>query len=133
MRPFERTELEGIMFAGHGTNIGHGYVMYVVIDQQGRELPPVVFPAIVAPARRAVTGALANVRTVTAAGRRWWVGEDALLSSAPLTFLAQDRLLDLAFIPALLSGALARLGPLNGAMEGSCVTGLPATWATDRE
>jgi hypothetical protein len=117
--------------AGHGPNIGHGYVKYVVIDSQGNELPPVVFPAMVGRAARSVTGAIGRAATVSAAGSTWWTGEDALLAPSPLTILAQERLNDPAFIPVLIRGALQRLGPLNGATNGMCVTGLPATWAGD--
>jgi hypothetical protein len=68
--------------AGHGPNIGHGYVKYVVIDKEGNELPPVVFPAMISRAGRSVAGAIARVDTVSAGGAQWWTGEDALL--APL-------------------------------------------------
>jgi len=119
------------MPAGHGPNLGHGYVKYVVIDQHGAELPPVVFPAQIARAGRQVTGALGNAPIVDIGGGRWWVGEHADLDRAPLTLLAQERLQDPAFIPALLRGALDRFGTLNGSATGPCVTGLPATWAAD--
>ncbi|NJO82358.1 MAG: hypothetical protein HC828_05770 [Blastochloris sp.] len=33
--------------SGHGPNIGHGYVKYVVIDSHGQELPPLIFPAMI--------------------------------------------------------------------------------------
>lgn len=115
--------------AGHGPNIGHGFVKYVIIDRDGVELPPVVFPAQVARAARGVAGALSAARSVQVGGVHWWTGEDAALSDAPLTILAQDRLHDPAFIPALVAGAIDRLGQLNGAASGYCVTGLPATWA----
>jgi hypothetical protein len=119
------------MTAGHGPNLGHGYTKYVVIDQTGAELAPVVFPAVTARARRQVSGALVRTETIEANGEQWWVGEDALLSPSPLTMLAQERLSDPAFIPALLRAALRRLGNLNGSAGGYCVTGLPATWAAD--
>jgi hypothetical protein len=119
--------------AGHGPNIGHGYVKYVVIDREGNELEPVVFPAMVSRAGRSVAGAIAHVDTVSAGGAQWWTGEDALLAPSPLTILAQERLSDPAFVPALLRSALKRLGNLNGASSGVCVTGLPATWAADTE
>ncbi len=119
--------------AGHGPNIGHGYVKYVVIDTQGIELEPVVFPAILGRAARSVSGTISKVETVDQGGAQWWTGEDALLAQTPLTMLAQDRLSDAAFIPALVRGALQRLGSLNGAAHGYCVTGLPATWASDTE
>lgn len=32
--------------AGHGPNLGHGYLKYILIDDQGIELPPVIFPAM---------------------------------------------------------------------------------------
>lgn len=121
------------MVAGHGPNLGHGYAKYVVIDERGVELPPVVFPAVTAIAGRRVSGALVQVETVEVAGERWWVGEEALLSPSPLTMLSQQRLGDPAFIPALLRSALRRLGRLNGSAAGYCVTGLPATWAADGE
>ncbi|MBC8075112.1 MAG: hypothetical protein H7Y32_03475, partial [Chloroflexales bacterium] len=80
--------------AGHGPNIGHGYVKYVVIDRQGNELPPVIFPAMIGRAARSVVGALARAETVSSGGAQWWVGEDALLAPSPLTILAQERLSD---------------------------------------
>lgn len=116
--------------AGHGPNLGHGYVKYVCIDERGVELPPVVFPAVVAPAGAHVSGALGLAPAVEAAGRRWWVGEDAALSPAATTMLAQERLADPAFLPALLRAALSRLG---APATGPCVTGLPATWAQHPE
>jgi hypothetical protein len=119
------------MSAGHGPNLGHGYTKYVIIDQAGIELPPVIFPAVTARAGRQVSGALVRTETVEANGTCWWVGEDALLSPSPLTMLTQERLSDPAFIPALLRAALGRLGNLNGSAGGYCVTGLPATWAAD--
>jgi hypothetical protein len=117
--------------AGHGPNIGHGYVKYVIIDKQGQELEPVVFPAMLGRAVRSVVGAITRAETVEQAGAQWWTGEDALLAPTPLTILAQERLQDPAFIPALVRGALQRMGALNGSSGGYCVTGLPATWAAD--
>jgi hypothetical protein len=119
--------------AGHGPNIGHGFVKYVVIDEHGVELTPTIFPAMIAGAGRTVAGALAQAASIEYNGKHWWVGADALLSPAPRTLLAQERLHDPVFIPALLRGALGRLGTLNGASTGICVTGLPATWATDSD
>jgi hypothetical protein len=124
------------MTAGHGPNLGHGYVKYVAIDEQGRELPAVIFPAVTARAGRRVSGALVQVEAFEVGGERWWVGADALLSPSPLTMLAQERLSDPAFIPALLRAALHRLGGDKDAVccvprGGYCVTGLPATWAAD--
>jgi hypothetical protein len=80
-----------------------------------------------------VSGAIGRAETVRAGGAQWWVGEDALLAPSPLTILAQERLSDPAFLPALLRGALSRFGNLNGTASGVCVTGLPATWAGDSE
>jgi hypothetical protein len=118
---------------GHGPNIGHGFVKYVVIDRDGHELPPAVFPAMIGRAGKQVLGAVAKVETVDHAGIPWWTGEDALLAPTPITFLAQDRLHDPIFVPSLVRGALQRLGYLNGAATGACVSGLPATWAADLE
>ena len=36
------------MSAGHGPNLGHGYVKYIIIDGHGRELAPIIFPAQIA-------------------------------------------------------------------------------------
>ncbi len=119
--------------AGHGPNLGNGYVKYVVIDQDGQEQPPIVFPSTIAPAQQTTEGALRQALTVTVGNQAWWVGEDTCLSSTPLTFLSQDRLTDPVFIPALLLGALARLPRLTGSAVGACVTGLPATWSQERE
>src|SRR5690349_16761970 len=119
--------------AGHGPNIGHGYVKYVIIDRDGVEREPVIFPAMVGRAASTVIGAIARAETVEHGNATWWVGEDALLAPSPLTILAQERLVDPAFIPVLVRGALQRLGVLNGMLAGYCVTGLPATWASDVE
>lgn len=115
----------------HGPNLGHGYVKYIVLTSDGEELPPVVFPAALAPAGRTVAGALTSVPAIDIAGTRYWTGDDAHYSAAPITMPSQARLSDPIFIPALLRGALARLGALNGAATGVCVTGLPASWAAD--
>jgi hypothetical protein len=122
-----------IVTAGHGPNVGHGWVKYVIIDTRGQELPPVVLPAVVARAEAAVGGALARAERVKVAGRQFWIGHDAQLSPNQITMLDQDRLSDPSFIPALLAGALARFPNLNGASGGCCVSGLPATWALDAE
>jgi hypothetical protein len=121
------------MRAAHGINIGHGYVKVVIIDEGGQELPTVVFPAMLAPAGTEVRGAIAQAATVRFNDQRWYVGEDALLSKTQITRLGKDRLTDLVFIPVLLQAALARLGDLNGASSGICVTGLPARWSFDRD
>ena len=119
--------------AGHGPNMGHGYVKYVIIDQHGVELAPVVFPAQIARAARAVVGGLVEARRVHVGNAMYWTGEDAQLAPSPITMLAQERLYDPTFIPALVAGALDRFGYLNGASGGYCVTGLPATWAEQAE
>jgi hypothetical protein len=117
--------------AGHGVNIGHGYVKYVVINPDGSERLPVVFPAQIARAGRDVGGALVRADTVLM-DEHWWAGEDAQLSPSPLTLLSQERLVHPTFIPVLLKAALRRLGLQAGA-GGVCVTGLPASWARDEE
>lgn len=119
-----------ISTAGHGVNIGHGFVKYVIVEPSGAERPAVVFPAMLAKASSSVAGALARAEVVTMGDDFWWTGEDAL-QGTPRTFLGQERLADPIFIPALLRGALQRLGHLNGAAGGICVTGLPASWAGD--
>jgi len=53
--------------AGQGPNIGHGYVKYVIIDREGVEHKPVIFPAIVGRAARTVTGTIARAETVSRA------------------------------------------------------------------
>jgi hypothetical protein len=115
----------------HGPNIGNGFVKYIAIDATGKELPPIVFPALIAPAQRSVVGALSQVQPVTVGTQSWWVGEDALLDEAPRSLLGQERLHDPTFIPALLRCALLELDSCGGLEEGICVTGLPATWAQD--
>lgn len=119
--------------AGHGPNIGHGYVKYLIIDKNGVELPPIVFPAQVARARRAVVGALTEAPTVVVDGMHLWTGADAEQAPSARTILSQERLSDALFIPALVAGALGRAGDLNGSSTGVCVSGLPATWAADPE
>ena len=120
-----------LLSAGHGVNIGHGFVKYVIVGPDGAERLPVVFPAQLARAGAAVSGALARAETVLMGDGFWWAGEDAQLGQ-PLTMLSQERLIDPVFIPALLKAALARLGLQAGA-GGVCVTGLPASWARDEE
>jgi hypothetical protein len=122
-----------IITAGHGPNIGHGWVKYVIIDKAGQELPPVVQPAVVARAEASIAGALSRAGRTRIGERQFWTGYDAQLSPSQLTMLGQDRLSDPYFIPALLSGALGRFPHLNGAGGGVCVSGLPATWALDAE
>lgn len=119
------------MQSGHGPNIGHGFVKYVISSDDGER--EIVSPALLAPAGNVVRGALLTTPTVTIEGRRYWTGDDALLSSSPLTILGAERLVDPVFIPALVAGAIERFGYLNGSASGICVSGLPATWARDTE
>lgn len=120
-----------MLVAGHGPNIGHGYVKYIIIDKDGRELEPIVFAAQMAQASGPVRGALTQTRQVDLNGVWYWTGDDADQAVSARTILSQDRLVDLAFIPALVAGAVARFGHLNGSSTGVCVSGLPATWAED--
>lgn len=119
------------MLAGHGPNIGHGYVKYCLIDDTGER--DLIMPAQIAPAQRAVAGALTTAQAITILGRPYWTGEAAQLAGSPLTILAADRLTDPVFIPALVASAISQFGSLNGSAAGVCVTGLPATWASDPE
>lgn len=119
------------MQAGHGPNIGHGFVKYVIASDDGER--EIVSPALLAPASRAVSGALLKVQTVEIEGKHYWTGDEALLYTSPLTILGAERLTDPAFIPALVAGAINRFGYLNGSASGVCVSGLPATWASNRE
>ena len=108
----------------HGINIGHGYVKYVAIDEAGRELPAVVFPALIAPSEGAVLGALDAAPVSTVRGQGYWTGEDALISGHPRSMLTQERLQDSVFLAALVKGALARLGATCAeALAGVAVTG----------
>ena len=119
------------MTIAHGPNIGHGFTKYIALDANGVEYPPVVIASVVARAGRRVQGALTQADTVEADGQSWWVGEDALLSPNARTLLAQERLTDPAFIPALVRAALKQLHSA-GKEPGYCVSGLPATWASDQ-
>ncbi len=124
--------------AGHGPNIGHGYVKYVIIDKQGNELAPIVFPAMIGRAARSVAGAISRVESIDHCGSQWWTGEEALLAPSPITILARERLVDPVFLPVLARGALQRFGNGKDAAccvpaGGSCVTGLPATRAADTD
>lgn len=116
----------------HGTNVGHGFVKYIVIDEQGTEYSPVVFPAMIAPASDSVAGALRDTSIVDVGNTSYWVGDDALLADTPITNLSQQRLTDSTFIPVLVQHALQQLQH-NGSLTGTCITGLPATWAQDVE
>ncbi len=115
----------------HGDNYGHGFVKKIVIDPQGNELPPLIFPAQIAQAERRSTGAIATAETVQAGGKHWWVGEDAERLGSVRVLLTQDRLTDPAFIPALALAARSRLGLNDPATGGFCVSGLPGSWAED--
>ena len=119
--------------AGHGPNIGHGYVKYIIISETGQELEPIIFPSQVAHASGRVAGALLDAQTVAIGGMYFWTGDDTGLAPNAQTILSQERLSDPAFIPALIASAVQRFGHLNGSSSGMCVSGLPATWADDRE
>lgn len=119
--------------AGHGPNIGHGYVKYIILTSDGQEKPPIVFPAQVARAARSLAGALTQAATVELNNMHFWTGDDAQLAPVAQTILSQERLTDPIFIPALVAGAFGRYGHLNGSASGVCVSGLPATWAQDTE
>jgi hypothetical protein len=116
----------------HGANIGHGYVKYLIIDEHGNEHPPIVFPALLAPASRSVAGAIQQTSVVQVGEHAYWVGNDALFADAPLTNLSQQRLTHPTFIPVLVQHVFQQVQG-NGSLAGSCVTGLPATWAQDVE
>lgn len=117
----------------HGLNIGHGYTKYVVIDEQGNVLPPLVFPSQVAAAENASAGAILTAQTVEVGGAAWWTGEDAGRLGSPIVKLGHDRLTDPIYIPALALAAHDRMG-LNGQGQGGyCVTGLPGSWAEDQD
>jgi hypothetical protein len=115
----------------HGDNYGHGFVKKIVIDPEGKELTPLIFPAQIAQAEGRSAGAIAMAEMVEAGGRHWWVGEDAGRLGSPRVLLSQDRLTDPVFIPALALAAQSRLGLDSESMGGFCVTGLPGSWAED--
>lgn len=122
---------------GLGINPGHGFVKIVLLTD-GPNPQTITIPALVGQAQRQLVGAIKRVPTVDIAGGHWWVGEDALISKAPRTALNQDRIRDMVFIPALVKGALAQIqgnGQLPAALlaDAQCVTGLPATWALERD
>ncbi|MBK9711575.1 MAG: ParM/StbA family protein [Kouleothrix sp.] len=118
--------------AGHGPNIGHTWVKYVIIGSDGRELPPVCFPSVIASAGRQVAGTLVNAPVAMVAGQgRFWTGLDAQLSGNQISIMSQDRLSDPCYLPALFAGALGRMGHLNGNARGVFVSGLPANQALD--
>src|SRR5438128_918461 len=94
--------------AGHGPNIGHGFVKYIIIDASGRELDPIVFPATIARAATHAAGSLGKVSTIKIGQARYWTGYDTQLSAAQITMLGQDRIGDPIFLPALMAGALDR-------------------------
>ena len=124
---------EHISMFAHGLNIGHGYTKYIVINEQGEVLPPLVFPSQVAMAEDASAGAIVATATVEVGGVQWWTGEDAGRLGSPIVKLGHDRLTDPVFIPALALAARDRMG-LNGCGEGGyCVSGLPGSWAEDQD
>ena len=121
------------MTPGLGINPGHGYTKLVFLSDHSAPLH-VILPSLVAHAPRQLVGALKRVELVQVAGGSWWVGEDALISNAPLTALNQDRIRDPAYIPALVRAALAPLAiPDEVLTQAITVSGLPASWSTDRE
>lgn len=119
-----------------GLNIGHGYVKAVTLDDAQTAT---AFPAMLAEAQPAVAGSLASIPRVQHNGHYYWEGEHALHSRSPITAVTSDRLNDPVFLPVMVHGAINRLREqaereermldLHGAL---CVTGLPATWASDR-
>lgn len=112
----------------HALNIGYAEVKAVTLTSDGAETS-VVFPSLVAPAR-GTDSDLGGIMTVEIDGHQYWTGSDALLGNEAQSLLGQQRLFDLAFIPALTKAALKRLGATVG---GQGVSGLPAAWATRRE
>jgi hypothetical protein len=122
--------------AGLAINAGHGYAKVVLIADG--HVQRVTLPALVGQAQPQLTGAIQRIPNVEVGGRAWWVGDDALISRHPLTALNQDRIRDPIFIPALVRSALSRLVSNGMPIEATirravCVTGLPATWSTDKE
>lgn len=115
------------MGIAYGPNVGHGYTKLVAI-KDGRRLDPIVFPSIIAQASGRVAGALSATQRVQVNGLHYWTGDDTALSLTPITNLTQDRLTDPAFIPALVAGAIGRLGLSS---PGACVSCLPASWSKD--
>jgi hypothetical protein len=114
-----------------GINLGHGYVKSVAIDEDGRELPGVLFPSQVALAEGRSAGAIATATTFEAGGRHWWTGEDASLGT-PRVLRGHERLSDPVFLPVLARAAYQRLG-LRDSEGAYVVTGLPGSWADDME
>lgn len=114
-----------------GINLGHGYVKAIGIDEDGRELSPVLFPSQVALAEGRSAGAIVSAATYEAGGRHWWCGEDASLGT-PRVLRGHERLSDPVFLPVLAQAAYRRAGLGNG--EGVyAVSGLPGSWADDAE
>ncbi len=121
----------GATMYAHGDNHGHGFSKKIVIDPDGNELPPLIFPAQIAQAEGRSAGTIAAAEMVEVGGRHWWVGEDAERLGSPRVILTQDRLTDPVFIPALALAARSRMGLNDPATGGICVTGLPGSWAED--
>jgi len=122
--------------AGIGVNPGHGSLKIVLI-QDGHERQEVLLPALVSRAERQLRGAIVTIPTVNIGDQKFWVGEDALVGN-PLTALNQARINDDSYIPALVKSGLRHLTPNGQSVEATvaqafCVTGLPATWSTDRD
>lgn len=120
--------------SGHGVNAGHGYTKLVIIDGQGHQREPIVFPSQLAEAgTQQVQGATRQPTRIEAGGSSWWVGEDAQFADSQLTMHTAERLDDTSFIPALVRSAYERSGIGNDQAAGICVSCLPATWAVSRE
>ncbi len=64
------------MFA-HGDNYGDGFVKKIVIDPDGNELPPLIFPAQIAQAEGRSAGAVASAEMKACRRQTLVVGEDA--------------------------------------------------------
>ena len=117
-----------------GVNPGHGPLKIVVL-RDGAERQELLVPSLVSPATRQLGGALATIHAVRVGGKAFWVGTDALLGN-PITALNQARVRSEHYIPALVQGGLDQLaqgGYVVDPADAACITGLPATWSTDRE
>ncbi|NJL06781.1 MAG: ParM/StbA family protein, partial [Chloroflexaceae bacterium] len=114
----------------HGINLGHGFVKAIILDRYGRETPPLIFPAVVAPAPALVVGALATLPRVVIDRQPYLVGDAAQGATNPRTDLSQQRMANPVILPALMQH-IVHQRPINGE-RAICVTGLPATWAQDR-
>jgi hypothetical protein len=111
----------------YGYNGGYGYTKLIGLSN-GKKVVNVSFPSMIAPASRAVAGALERATTVTVSGSEYWVGLDAEMATHPLTDLSEGRLTHPALIPAMVKHATARISD-----AGTLVTGLPAHQAENEE